>query len=243
MTHKPLAHPLYCIAHRGGDSLHTENTIGAFNDSLQLDIDAIEIDIWNVGDELLVTHDRRLGHTLPGYGRLNDFPPEQLLALEMSCGGRLARLEEVLKLVGDKVALNIELKGPNCAEPLAKALESYCRDNGNCYEQYVVSSFDHHQLFELKKSMPEVRRGVLTFGIPLDYAQCCDAIEAYSFHSGLTFVNKALVNDAKRRGLKVWVYTVNEIDDMQHLSEIGVDGVFTDYPQRVIDLNNVRHKT
>jgi glycerophosphoryl diester phosphodiesterase len=239
-----LNHPLYCIAHRGGrrkGSNSSENTLGAFAKSIALGVDAIEVDVWQVGGQLLVTHDRRLGKTLPGKGRLLDHTPNYLRNLEMECGGRIPTLQEVLESVGEQVALNIELKGPGCAQLVARTLEQFVRDSSGTFEQYIFSSFDHHQLFHLKQSLPQVKRGVLIEGIPLTYARCCEPLEAYSFHPNVDFINQALVDDAKQRGLKVWVYTVNEIDDFCHLSAMGVDGVFTDYPERLLKLNKDLH--
>jgi glycerophosphoryl diester phosphodiesterase len=234
-----LPSPLYCIAHRGGIGSHTENTLAALEQCLALGVDAIEIDTWHIGTELLITHDRRLGRTLPGQGRLIDHHPEYLRNLEMACGNKIASLQDILNLVGNQVTLNIELKGPGCSGPVAAMLESYVRDSGGSFDNYVISSFDHHQLYDFKQRLPQVRRGALVEGIPLHYAQCCDELQAYSFHPNVNFINQTLVDDAHRRGLKVWVYTVNEIDDLCHMAELGVDGVFTDHPQRLLDLNRL----
>ncbi|GAB3093983.1 glycerophosphodiester phosphodiesterase [Aestuariicella hydrocarbonica] len=230
--------PLLCIAHRGGSQLFSENTLAAFTESLALGVDAIELDIWNIGGELLVTHDRRLGKTLPGQGRLIDHHPQQLKELILECGNRLTTLPEVLELVGNQVMLNIELKGPNCVDGVASALESYARDHQAGFDHYVISSFDHRQLYDFKQCLPQVKRGVLVEGVPLDYAACADALEAYSFHPSINFINQELVNDAKVRGLQVWVYTVNEEEDMQWMVELGVDGVFTDFPRRLLAFNH-----
>ncbi|GAA5317009.1 MAG: glycerophosphodiester phosphodiesterase [Candidatus Pelagadaptatus aseana] len=234
-----LPKPLYCIAHRGGVGNHTENTLAALQQCLTLPVDAIEIDTWQIGGELLITHDRRLGRTLPGQGRLIDHHPEYLRNLEMACGNKIASLHDILQLVGNKATLNIELKGPGCSEPVAELLEAFVRDTGASFDNYVISSFDQHQLFDFKQRLPQVKRGVLVEGIPLHYAQCCDELEAYSFHPNVNFINRDLVDDAHNRGLQVWVYTVNEIDDLCHMSELGVDGVFTDHPQKLLDLNQL----
>ncbi len=232
-----LAKPLFCIAHRGGSQQYSENTLAAFEESLQLGVDAVELDVWNLGNELLITHDRRLGKTLPGEGRLIEQHPQHLKELILACGNRLATLPEVLQLLGEQVLINIELKGPHCAQPVAELLESHSRDGGLGFEHYVVSSFDHRQLFAFKQLLPQVKRGALIQGIPLDYAACASALDAYSLHPNIDFIDAELVADAHRRGLQVWVYTVNEEDDMHSMAELGVDGIFTDYPGRLLQLN------
>ncbi|WP_439133504.1 glycerophosphodiester phosphodiesterase [Pseudomaricurvus sp.] len=237
MTHTTLAKPLLCIAHRGGSQQFSENTLAAFEESLNIGVDAIELDVWNLGGELLIAHDRRLGKTLPGGGRLIDQQPHQLKELILACGNRIASLTEALQLIGDRATLNIELKSPDCAELVAATLESFVRDSGLGFDQYVVSSFDHPQLYRFKQRLPQVKRGILVEGIPLHYAAGFDELDAYTFHPSINFINAELVNDAHRRGYKVWVYTVNEEDDMQLMSELGVDGIFTDYPKRLMTLN------
>lgn len=232
-----LSHPLVCVAHRGGRCQFTENTLGAFAHSLTLGVDAIELDVWQIDGQLLVTHDRRLGKLMPGQGRLLDHSFAHLRELRLPCGSQMPTLDEVLDLVGDRALLNIELKGPHCVDAVAATLTARVRDGGASFEQYVCSSFDHRQLWQLRQCLPQVRRGVLVEGIPHDYAACCAALGAWSFHPGLNFVSQALVDDASARGLQVWVYTANHADDLVMLAAMGVDGVFTDEPALLLALN------
>lgn len=243
MSHAELVSPLTCFAHRGGSALGAENSLDAISQSLARGVDGIEIDVWRIKNEVLVIHDRRLGRLLPGKGRLLDYTPDELRDLSQQAGIHIPSLREVLELVGEKALLNIELKGPSSAAAVADELESYVRDNSVRFDPYIISSFDHHQLLAFKQRLPEVKRGVLVSGIPLDYAKCCDPLEAYSFHPDINFLNQALIDDAKQRGLKTWVYTVNQKDDMRHLSAMGVDGVFTDQPDKLLKMNAEWRKT
>ena len=233
-----MPYPLYCISHRGGSQNHTENTLGAIAESLVLGVDAIEIDVWKVGEELLVTHDRRLGISLPGQGRLLDQNPGLLREMVLGCGNRIATLAEVLDLVRDRACLNIEIKGPDCSDAIATLLRQFTTEYQLSLDQYLLSSFDHHQLYHCSQILPEVRRGALIHGLPLDYAACADALRAWSFHPDLTFVNRALVEDAHRRGLKVMVYTVNHEEDWHLMCDLGVEGVFTDFPGQLLEWNH-----
>ena len=228
---------LFCFAHRGYRQRATENTLQAIEHALEFDVDGIEIDIWNVGGQLLVQHDRRLGRLIAGSELLTDMCPEALRARLLPCGGHVPTLREVLELVGNNVQLNIELKGPNCAALVARELESYVRDSGSGFEQYLVSSFDHRQIYESLQLLPEVRRGVLLAGIPLDLAACAEPLKAYSMHLSLDFVDADLIADGKRRGLRNYVFTVNHTDDLHLVAAMGADGVFTDEPQLVMEYN------
>lgn len=233
-----MNHRLFCIAHRGGPG--PENSLEAINASLALGVDAIEIDLWYVGGELLVTHDRRLGRQIPGQGALLDLSRDQLRALRLENGETIPTLDEVLRTVGERVLLNIEIKGPDCAQPLAEALLAHCQDNGALLEQYLVSSFDHQQLYQIMQGLPELKRGVLVEGIPLDYAGCCETLRAYAFNCSIDFLSQDLIDDTHRRGLKSWVYTANHSDEWRRLCALGVDGVFTDCPAQLLEFNRRR---
>lgn len=233
MSHNPLL----CIAHRGGRALGTENTLDTVAKALRLGVDGIEIDVWQVGQELLVTHDRELGRVIRGEGRLLDVSPDQLQALKNTDDSPVVRLQQVLELVGDKAFLNIELKGPGCAPAVADVVDRFCRRQKFSTDNYIISSYDHSQLYWLQKHAPIIRRGVLVYGIPHDGVACCDALGAYSFHPSIDFINKSLVSKARGMGLQVWVYTVNREDDFADLSAMGVHGVFTDFPEQLLVFN------
>ncbi|WP_246068561.1 glycerophosphodiester phosphodiesterase [Microbulbifer harenosus] len=231
---------LFCFAHRGYPKRATENTLQAITHALEFDIDGVEIDVWNVGGELIVKHDRRLGRLLAGQELLTEVAPAVLRQMLLPGGEQVPTLREVLELVGNNVQLNIELKGPNCAALAARELESYIRDNGASYEQYILSSFDHRQIHECLKLIPQVRRGVLIYGVPLDLAASTEPLQAYSQHLGLDFVCQEMIADGRRRGLKNYVYTVNNGHDLHLVAAMGVDGVFTDEPQLVMDYNTAK---
>lgn len=232
---------LFCIAHRGGpiigDHVSPENSLEAIARSLALGVDAIEIDIWQIEGELLVTHDRRLGRQLKGKGLLMGKSLSELRQFTLENGEAIPTLTDVLTLIGDRALLNIEIKGQNCVPALIDTLRSFSHDHRISLDQYIVSSFDHQQLFQMLQRAPAIKRAVLVEGIPLDYARCCDALQAYAFNTHLGYLNQALIDDARKRGLKNWVYTVNHSEDWQWMVELGVDGVFTDRPEELLKFN------
>lgn len=232
---------LKCIAHRGGPlsgpNPLPENSIAAITRALSMEIDAIEIDVFQVEGELLITHDRRLGRVISGEGIITDLPLRYLRQQQLANGEPIPTLQQVLELVGDKVLLNIEIKGANTLPRLAQVLQDYVSGSQGSFEQYVISSFDHQQLFQAMQQLPQVKRGVLIEGIPIDYAACCELLKAFSFNTHLSFVTPELLADAHKRGLENWVYTVNHADDWAYLDKMGVDAVFTDKPDALIAYN------
>lgn len=229
-------HNFTIFAHRGGLGHGPENALSTIATSLALGVEAIEIDLWLVGQEIFVTHDRRLGRTIPGNGRLIDQCDRGLRHIALNSGEAIPTLRDVLGLIGDRAEINLELKGPNISSTLLQHLDQGCQDFGCRAEQFLISSFDHHQLRELQQLRPQIRRGVLIEGIPLDYAHCAEAVAAYSIHPSLDFLAPGLIDDAHRRGIKVLVYTVNESDDIEEMLCLGVDGIFTDYPKRAMEV-------
>lgn len=224
----------WCFGHRGAMGYEPENTLRSFARAIELGVDAIELDVYNIGEQLIVFHDETLERTTNGSGRIFDHSLKDLRKLDAGQGEKIPLLSEVLDLVNRKVVVNIEIKGANCSKLVADTILSYCQNHGWKTEDFLVSSFDHPQLKAISNLIPTLRIGALIYGIPLDYAQCASSLKAYSLHVSSEFINSKLVLDAKARGLKVFTYTVNGLSEFELVRDIGVDGVFTNFPDRLI---------
>lgn len=224
---------LITIAHRGGQRGGPENSLAAIADAVQLGVDAIEIDLWAIDGQLLVAHDRRLGRTIAGTGRFDLLNKSQLTELELANGEAIPTLAQVVALLTPEIELNIEIKGAATAAPLCRWLQAHFAGGGRP-QQFILSSFDHPQLMQCKNDVPEVRRGVLVEGVPLDVAALCAQLGAYCFNPSINFVSYELIAAAKKYGAKTFVYTVNHPDDWQLMKDWGVDGVFTDVPEQLL---------
>lgn len=217
------------IGHRGAAGLEPENTLRSIAAALRLGVGAVEIDVHHVDDQLVVIHDDRLERTTNGRGRVAEHDFAALRALDAGKGERIPTLEEVIELIGDRAELVIELKGANTARPVAQRLRALggARARG---DGFVVSSFDHVELARMRELLPALRRGTLVAGVPLGYAAFAEALGAHSVHMSLECLRAPFVDDAHRRGMEVWVYTVNHADDLALVRALGVEAVFTDYP-------------
>lgn len=222
------------IAHRGARAQAPENTPMAFERAIELGAPWIELDVQLHHGALLVFHDRTLERCTNGQGLLSDHPIEYLRGLDAGQNQRIPFLHEVLERVHRRARINIELKtGGDTAAAVAEVLGVFLQ-RGWQPEEFLVSSFLLPQLREFRQRLPSVPVGVLLTGVPLDLAACASALGASVLSVDLDFIDAALIEDARRRGLKVFVFTVNEQGDIARMKELRVDGIFTDYPERAL---------
>lgn len=225
---------MLCIGHRGAMGHAPENTLKSVAKALELGAPWLEIDVFYVDRHLIVIHDGRLERTTNGTGYLSDKTFSYLRTLDAGDGEKIPTLEEVFDLVGDRAGINVELKGPGTAEPVVKSIRKKF-DPKWVEKGILVSSFFHHEIETLKRVDSRIRTGALIAGVPLDYAAFAHKLRAYSVHQSIEFIGTEFISDAHRRGLKVFVYTVNDPEDIKRMRSLGVDGVFTNYPERVLN--------
>ena len=218
------------IAHRGASGEYPENTLLAFEQALAQGADAIELDVYAVEDELIVIHDPWLERTTNGQGSIYQHSLTTLASLDAGSGQTIPMLWQVLQLIQNKCWLNIELKGANTLAPLLTLLERAETELGFDLTTLLISSFNHPLLAALKSARPAIRIGALTASLPLHYAAFAAELKAEAVHCDADFIDEHMVKDAKARGLKFYVYTVDDQDGLTALQQLGVDGVFTNYP-------------
>ena len=219
------------IGHRGAAGHAPENTLRSVAVALDLGVHGVEVDVHLVEGRLVVVHDDRLERTTNGAGRVADARFDALRALDAGGGERVPTLDEVAALVLGRAGLVVELKGEGTAAAVARFLDALPPARR---ADVVVSSFDHPQLAELRRLAPDVRVGALVAGVPLGLAAFATALGAHAVHMSLECLREPFVRDARERGLEAWVYTVNHPDDVALCARLGVDAVFSDYPDRAL---------
>ncbi len=224
---------MLCIGHRGARGYAPENTLKSVAKAIDMGADWVEVDVYYVDNHLVVMHDERLERTTNGKGRLMKKSFSYIRSLDAGDGEKIPVLEEVLDLVWEKAGLNIELKGPGTAHPVVELLRKRVRPEWGT-DNFLVSSFDHRMLHDVKNLDENIRIGILLNGRTKDYPSIAHDLNAYSINQNIRFVNRKFVADAHSRGLKVFVYTVNDSDDIRKVKAMGADGIFTDYPDRVL---------
>jgi glycerophosphoryl diester phosphodiesterase len=236
-----MSHAVLSIAHRGASGITPENTRVAFVKALDLGADMIEFDVQLTRDEVaIIFHDETLDRTTNGSGRVGetDFSVISRLDAGSWFGASFAdhevpTLEEVLGLLSGRGMLNIELKPDARVEPLVRRVVTAVA-RFELFEEVVFSSFDPAAHHYHRRLVPDARIGVLCQRGELpDALAFADELGAVSLHPAVAMVDTDLVREAHSRRLSVYPWTVNEPGEIALLRALGVDGIFTDYPDRV----------
>ncbi len=222
------------IGHRGACGYEPENTLRSFKKALELGVDVIELDVFLCkSGEVVVIHDPKIDRTTNGKGFVSCLTLEQLQSYDAGKGELIPTLEQVFNLVDKRAVIDIELKGEGTPQAVAQLLEKYISEHDWNYDHFIVTSFNHHLLAEFNQYCPKIARGAIINAIPLTYAQFGSDVQAQAIVVCREFINKAYIQDAHNRGLKVYVYTVNEPDEIKFLKNLGVDGIVSNFPDRV----------
>ncbi len=222
-----------CFAHRGASGHEPESTLLAVEKAIDLGADWVEVDVYAVNGELIVIHDDRLERTTNGSGYVMEKTFEYLRSLDAGKGQRIPTLRELIDLASRRIGVNVELKGPNTAAPTVSLIDHYVKERGWDKDQFIVSSFNQRELGKAHRLMSYIRIGVVIGGMHRLYAPFTRRHEVFSVHTRMDLVTARFVERAHRRGLKVFVYTVNDPGDIKRMEAMGVDGIFTDFPERL----------
>jgi glycerophosphoryl diester phosphodiesterase len=229
---------LLCIGHRGAMGHAPENTLSSIRKALALGTPCMEMDVYSVDGHLVVFHDSRLERTTNGTGYLIDQKFDDLRKLDAGNGEKIPTLDEAFEAINLNAGVNIELKGPDTASPVVNFIANM-RESGWNDDLVLVSSFNHRELSLVKKLDPRIKLGAMMVGLPMDDAAFAESLGAYSVHLSIGFIDRRFVKDAHNRNLRVFVFTVDHPEDINKMRKLGVDGVFTNYPERVLKDNTV----
>lgn len=247
------------MAHRGGAGLWPENTMYGFERAVDLGVDMLETEIHSTADNILVLmHDSTVDRTTNGSGPIRAFTLEELKTLDAgynwtSDGGltfpfrgsgiTVPTLEEVFTaLPTARINIDIKQEKPSLVEPLCKTIRTF-----DMTDKVMVASFNSKVLKAFRRVCPEVTTsagtGEVAFFFMVNmvflgavYRPACQAFQVPEYSSGLRVLTKRFVETAHGLNLAVHVWTINEVTDMKRLLALGVDGIVTDYPDRLISL-------
>jgi len=247
------------FAHRGGQGMWPPNTLYAYERAVALGVDVLELDIHRTADGVLVVrHDPSVDATTNGHGSIREMTLAEIKSLDAGYrwtadGGQtypfrdqgvaIPTLEEVLAAFPD-MPLNIDIKPQEASvvEPFYHLLRDYHK-----LEQVVVGSFHDDQLERFRRLCPqaataagvaETRRffWLNLFFLSFLYRGRAAAFQIPEYAGKLHVITPRFIRSAHARGVQVHVWTVNDLADMQRLIDWGVDGIISDYPDRLMAL-------
>ena len=225
---------MLCIGHRGARGYAPENTLASIDLAIEQGATWIEIDIREHSGDLIVIHDKYLERTTNGKGHIYQYDLATLRRFTSENNQTIPTLKEVITHVNRRAVINIELKDRASALPTIALLNELV-SQGWQHDDFLISSFYHHALRDIKEIAPLFKTGALCASVMIDYAKFAQELGAWSINLCSESVNQEIIDDAHQRGLKVFVYTVNDPRLFSEFNAMGVDGVFTDYPQRFFE--------
>lgn len=229
------------IAHRGASAAAPENTGVAIRRAFAMRADAVELDVQLTRDRrAVIFHDDRLERTTNGRGRLADHSYSELRRLDAGSWFGPAFKQEPVLLASEALALakphrvNLELKRPRRDRSTGLA-DRVCRilQRTNSVGRVLVSSFDADLLARAKLKLPRLAVALITKRSPSAALRRAAELGCSSWHPHRALVKPSLVKQAHRAGMRVHAWTVDRPAEAKRLVRMGVDGVFTNAPDRI----------
>ncbi|MDR4494856.1 MAG: glycerophosphodiester phosphodiesterase [Nitrospirales bacterium] len=217
------------IGHRGAAGYVPENTLASLELAVKLGVDLVEFDVRRSADgSLVLLHDQTVDRTTNGHGEVETLPLRVLRDLDAGRGERIPLLEEALTCLSGRAGAMIELK----AEGIAAEVCAIVKENG-FQSPVIYASFIHEELLGVKNSMVDALTLALIENAPKH--PTAFARDAQATHAGLALdiVTPVLVRALQEIGVKVFVYTVDELEDIARMKRLGVDGIISNFPDRI----------
>ena len=214
------------IAHRGDSSQALGNSLAAIRLALSLSVDMIEIDIRRSRDNgLYVMHDKLTGRTAGKNINIERATSEKIARVRLKNTEPVPTLGDVFQLVAGQCGLNLEIKSSGAGALTAQ----YILASG--YKGHIlVSSFHEDEVAAARRVMPLLPASMIfdVFAIRAIPSYLAQGYHVISLRK--TTVNGELVAACHEQGLRVYVWTVDEEDEMRKFIAWGVDGIYSNRP-------------
>lgn len=237
---------LAVMAHRGGSLEAPENTIESFKYSLEIGSDIIETDIQLSSDGVpYIFHDDDLKRISGIEKSFNKFCSSEINKLNIFGDCKIPTLEETLKQFPN-TKFQIDFKTDEVVDPAIEIINKLPHVKKNL----CVASFSSHRLRKIKTKLSDVtysmgphevlRLLLKSFGLYKGKVSG-DCLQIPIYRYGVKIVTKRFVNYCKKHNIKISVWTINNIEEMDYLIDLKVDGIITDRPKVLIDLLSSRN--
>ena len=220
---------LLTVGHRGAAGHAPENTLEAIQKGIALGVDFVEIDVRRTADGVLVAlHDATVDRTTNGKGRVDRLYLRDIEKLDAGNGQHIPTLEKVLMAAAGKAGLLLELKIRGAARQTVETVREHGFKNAVIY-----ASFLHDELTHVRAVDPEASLMMLFRGV--SHPSVARAIQYGASYVGLRHdkATRPLVDSFHRADVLVFVYTANISREIQYALSLDVDGVISNFPERI----------
>ena len=229
MNKKPLV-----IGHRGAMGHDSENTLASVQKAMDLGVDMIEIDVFKIkSGEIVVFHDVYLDRLTNTTGKIEDFEYKHLKNVKVEGVHAIPLLIDVLNIIDKKVTLNIELKGAGTAADVDSIVRRYMNQNGWSISDFLISSFKWDELRTMRKLNADIPIAILTEDEPLESIAIAQELKAVAINPDFLRMDAEKARKIKQAGYKIYIWTVNGPTDIEMAKSWAVDGIITNYPERI----------
>ena len=229
-------HNTLSIGHRGAKGYVAENTYESISKAIQLGVDGIEIDVFKcTSGELVLFHDKDLKELTGESGLIENLTIKELEQFLVQGKYKIPTLKDVLTRIEKPLFVNIELKGLNTAQATSKIIADLSKSTSWSLEHFIVSSFNWDELELFRSIDKNTPVGVLvsksmSINEAIEFGK---KINAQAIHPNFKLLNDKAVKKIKNNGFKIYTWTVNDEDDINFMKKLKVDGIISDYPDRI----------
>lgn len=228
------------IGHRGTKGYASENSLFSFEKAIEMGVDGIELDVHlSLDGQIIVIHDDTIDRTTNGKGFVNTLSLQELKTFRINekqaseLEQQIPTLNEVFNLVNQTCFINIELKGKGTASAVVALIEKYILEKNWKYTNFLVSSFDWNAVQEVRFLNENIPIGILT-ETNLDLAfSFAKFMKAEAIHPEFHLLTQDNTAQIQAKGIQVFPWTVNEYEAIQKIKTYNVNGIITDFPDRI----------
>ena len=228
----------FVFGHRGAMAYEPENTLRSFRRAIDSGAYGIELDVRRCkSKEIVVIHDEKVDRTTNAKGCVGDFSLKELKKLDAGKGEKIPALEEVIDFVkkineqeNKNIKLTIEIKEENLEKDIIERIKK-CK----IIDKVVMISFYHNIVKRIKKVNNKIKTGILFIGNPVDASSMAKDADADFLFPNFNYVDESLVENAHKNKLKVFVWNVDDIKNLENMLKLKVDGIGSNKPDVIVD--------
>jgi len=219
------------IAHRGSSGYEPENILSAFKAAVAFGVDMVELDVRTCKTgEAIVIHNKFIESKKI---QLKNLSLSDIKRIYIAGNEHIPTLNEALKVIPKKVKVNIDLKDSKAIKEVVKCIEEQIK-KGKDYEDFLITAYNPQALFAISAMDSKIQASLLIFFLPKIFIRLAAKFgNIVSIQLKLTHVSPKTVELAHNFGLAVFAWVANDPIQIKRLKEMGVDGIVTDFPDRI----------